>query len=188
MEGRRRKKPLLALLARQGFPNFQEQGVARITLFFFFPLVYKHYFHLWFLIALAAALKLSVLVEHVSCVEALGGEFSDKPRAEKSVLHVEAVCQKGFHSSGAGAQRLVRDPKRCWGLSLQENRHQGQLDQAQALQNESVMCCVSFPNIFISLRFYLCVGFFVSIRLFLFQEQKPNPEGKRDANPLVWGG
>lgn len=101
MEGRRRKKPLLALLARQGFPNFQEQGVARITLFFF-PLVYKHYFHLWFLIALAAALKLSVLVEHVSCVEALGGEFSDKPRAEKSVLHVEAVCQKGFHSSGCG--------------------------------------------------------------------------------------
>lgn len=101
---------------------------------------------------------------------------------------LKRFARRAFTVRGAGAQRLVRDPKRCWGLSLQENGHQGQLDQAQALQNKSVMCCVSFPNIFISLRFYLCVGFFVSIRLFLFQEQKPNPEGKRDANPLVWGG
>lgn len=106
--GRRRKKPLLALLARQGFPNFQEQGVARIT--FFFSLVYKHFFHPWFLIALAAALKLSVPVEHVSCVEALGGEFSNRPLAKKSVLHVETICQNGFHSlCMQGAQRLPRD-------------------------------------------------------------------------------
>lgn len=129
--GRRRKKPLLALLARQGFPNFQEQGVARIT--FFFSLVYKHFFHPWFLIALAAALKLSVPVEHVSCVEALGGEFSNRPLAKKSVLHVETICQNGFHSlCMQGAQRLPRDVEDM----LQAGRKGA--SQAQALKNKGV--------------------------------------------------
>lgn len=101
--GKEEEETPARLTCQAGFPKFPRARRSKNnSLFFFSPLVYKHYFHLWFLIALAAALKLSVLVEHVSCVEALGGEFSYKPLAEKSVLRVEAVCQKGFHSSGCG--------------------------------------------------------------------------------------
>lgn len=87
---------------------------------------------------MAAALKLSVLVEHVSCVEALGGEFSNGPLAKKSVLHVETICQNGFRSLCVqGAHQFPRDAEDS-SCKLVGNGHQGQLDQAQAPKNKRV--------------------------------------------------
>lgn len=82
-----------SLTCQAGFPKFPRARRSENKFFFFFcPSVYKHLFHPWFLIALAAALKLSVLAEHVSCVEARGGELSDRLRAKKSLLHVGTIC------------------------------------------------------------------------------------------------
>lgn len=134
--GKEEEETPASLTCQAGFPKFPRARRSKNN--FFFPLVYKHFFHPWFLIALAAALKLSVLVEHVSCVEALGGEFSNRPLAKKSVLHVETICQNGFHNLCVqGAQRLPRDVEdSCCKLVGKE--HQRQLDQAQALKNKGV--------------------------------------------------
>lgn len=100
--GKEEEETPARLTCQAGFPKFPRARRSKNN-FFFFPLVYKHFFHLWFLIALAAALKLSVLVEHVWCVEAPGGEFSNSRLAKKSPLRVERVCQGGFRSSGLRA-------------------------------------------------------------------------------------
>jgi len=96
--GRSRKKPQRVSVARQGFPNFQHQGATRLPLYFMsctflssFPFFF--FFNVWFLITLAAAHRHIVLTEHVSCVEARGGEFASSPLAKKSALCAAAACQ-----------------------------------------------------------------------------------------------
>lgn len=105
--GKEEEETPASLTCQAGFPKFPR---ARRSKNNFFPWYINIFFHPWFLIALAAALKLSVLVEHVSCLEALGGEFLNRPLAKKSVLHVETICQNGFRSlCMQGARWLPRD-------------------------------------------------------------------------------
>lgn len=135
--GKEEEETPASLTCQAGFPKFPRARRSKNN-FVYTPKEKKNFFHPWFLIALAAAVKLSVLVEHVSCLEALGGEFSNRPLAKKSVLHVETICQNGFHSLCVqGAQRLPRDVEDSC-CKLVGSGHQGQLDQAQALKNKGV--------------------------------------------------